>query len=638
MTNKWDNIFLGKLSSNGRINFNVNNSALRFPIELISTPPSDFPTEEEKKIIGFSNDLYDFGFNQDSSLGEEEVKEELKSFLEDRLITFKIKIRTGEHDRVFYNATDIQVVKSNTIDQNRFFPVPILKNLDSENQLRSLANNSYVKNVFGFSTNEEDYPGLVIVEEIKKDAGLVNENRFFAFGPITDMQYSEEYGYKFITESNQTHYIELEKSDLERLYTRDKISFVETNHEEEIRSRLVKQGKNIEVSDIKPIEEEDEEKFLDIFNKVALSNELSYEPSDLINFHTAMKSEGLVILSGMSGTGKSKLVQCYYEAINQFAGAVQKSLGTAELLFIPVSPSWQDDTDLLGYLDSLSGLYRPGSSGLVDFLIKAESNPQECYIVCLDEMNLAKVEHYFSQFISVLERDVDNRYLNLYNSNLYGRIHNEHQYKSKIKIGNNVFFVGTVNMDESTHHFSDKMFDRSNVIVLKQVSFKEMSLRLKQFKDELKDVKTSKKIMDDELRTYTKYKAMKKEGSITTLKDQELELLWKLNEEMKKANHEIGIGYRIINQIGDYLNNLPSNTIVNRNSAFDLQVLQRVLTKLKGPETLLVNLVGHYNGEEYVEGTLYNLLNISEDISVFIESKDRLKKLAKELSVYGHTI
>lgn len=99
-----------------------------------------------------------------------------------------------------------------------------------------------------------------------------------------------------------------------------------------------------------------------------------------------MKTDGMVILSGLSGTGKSKLVTEYATALK------------ANIRFVPVRPFWADDSDLLGYADTVNNIYRPGDSGLIDTLIDAQDNDKSLFIVVFDEMNLARVEHYFSQF------------------------------------------------------------------------------------------------------------------------------------------------------------------------------------------------------------------------------------------------
>ncbi|WP_221770359.1 McrB family protein, partial [Listeria seeligeri] len=181
---------------------------------------------------------------------------------------------------------------------------------------------------------------------------------------------------------------------------------------------------------------------------------LFYDEKDLFNFHTSLKVGSLVILAGLSGTGKSKLVRAYSKVLQ---------LDEGQLNFVSVRPFWEDDSDLLGYPDTINSVYRPGDSGLTDALIDAGKNRDKLYLICFDEMNLARVEHYFSQFLSVLEMDADFRNIRLYNKDLEKRFYNSDQYPASVSIGKNVLFVGTVNLDESTYHFSDKVLDRANV-------------------------------------------------------------------------------------------------------------------------------------------------------------------------------
>lgn len=140
---------------------------------------------------------------------------------------------------------------------------------------------------------------------------------------------------------------------------------------------------------------------------------LFYNVKDFVNIHTALKCSSLVILSGLSGTGKSAIVDIYARAlgINNTGNPDEN-----RLLFIPVRPSWNDDSDLLGYVDLVHMVYRASDSGFVDFLVRAqkEENKNKLFIVCFDEMNLARVEHYFSQFLSLLERPANQRELQLY--------------------------------------------------------------------------------------------------------------------------------------------------------------------------------------------------------------------------------
>ena len=179
------------------------------------------------------------------------------------------------------------------------------------------------------------------------------------------------------------------------------------------------------------------------------------------------------MLSGMSGTGKSRLTSLYGDALG---------LSPQQHLMVSVQPTWTDDSDLLGFLDLSNNVYRPADTGVVDFLLTAERNPDQLFLLTFDEMNLARVEHYFAQFLSVLELDLDKRYLRLYSDQAQGCIYNSCQYPSRIHIGRNVLFVGTVNIDESTYRFSDKVLDRAQVIRLGTVPFHLLQMQRSKYK------------------------------------------------------------------------------------------------------------------------------------------------------------
>ncbi|MGI8602523.1 MAG: McrB family protein [Verrucomicrobiales bacterium] len=108
---------------------------------------------------------------------------------------------------------------------------------------------------------------------------------------------------------------------------------------------------------------------------------------------SSMRSKPFVILAGNSGTGKSRLVRLFAEA----SGA---TVANGRFVMIPVKPDWNDSSELLGYFD-LTGDYIPGH--LIGPLLSASHTPTKPFFVCLDEMNLARVEHYFSDFLSIVE-------------------------------------------------------------------------------------------------------------------------------------------------------------------------------------------------------------------------------------------
>lgn len=358
-----------------------------------------------------------------------------------------------------------------------------------------------------------------------------------------------------------------------------------------------------------------EQEFIAQFLSCVEQKGFLYDKKDLYNFHVAAKSSKLLILSGMSGIGKSALVRLYGEALG---------LSASQMAFLPVRPSWMDDGDILGYLDKNSMLYYPSDTGLAELLVEASKHPEKMYMVCFDEMNLARVEHYFAQFISVLEKK-DSRKIQLYNPSLENRVHNSHLYPAQISIGDNVLFMGTVNMDESTYHFSDKVLDRANVITLHQRKFADM----KSFcpvKDGL--------FVPISADAYRKFRV---ENKKVRLSNEELELLDALNEALQESRVSGGIGYRVAFDINRYVENIPSLKDFTRGDGLDLQIVQRILTKVRGSREQLQTLLS-MTDDGKVGGKLMDLFATYKNVSSFTESKKVLMRKAKELKLYDYTI
>lgn len=346
---------------------------------------------------------------------------------------------------------------------------------------------------------------------------------------------------------------------------------------------------------------------------------LYYSFEDFINIHTAIKCSNLVILSGLSGTGKSALVDVYARAlgINTMTRPEEN-----RLLFIPVRPSWNDDADLLGYIDLVHMVYRASDTGFVDFLIRAQQDENKMYIVCFDEMNLARVEHYFSQFLSILERPSNQRELQLYDDQYGGRLYNSAAYPSRIKIGDNVRFIGTVNVDESTYHFSDKVLDRANVIQLEVLNYSTDW------------IKKNYGTMSAVNWTYEDYNNIIIRNMDVEMNDIQC-LLWDLHQLLQSASIKYGIGPRIVKSIVMYMQNLPKANLGKFDSrlGLDYQIAQRVLTKVRGPESQL--------GEILNESNENNFLSIFDKYSVlsdFSKCRSIVKQKQKELVAYGYCI
>ncbi|WP_336046022.1 McrB family protein [Solibacillus ferritrahens] len=355
-----------------------------------------------------------------------------------------------------------------------------------------------------------------------------------------------------------------------------------------------------------------------LFNYLKYKN-LIFEKKHVVNFHTALKTRRLVILSGASGTGKSQLVYNYAQSL----GLVNKDANQFKM--IPVKPNWKDDSDLIGFLDTINNIYRPSESGLVDTLIEAKNNRDKLYIVCFDEMNLAKVEHYFSQFLSVLELEGVERKISLYSKKLVGRVLNGEQYPHELPIASNVLFVGTINIDETTQTLSDKVLDRSNLIEFNipkdHINNWITMLNENQIEQVTKENKNDKKIVD--VYHFDNWSNYKKE--IKLLKE-EIEILSKINNLLIKIDISKGIGFRILDHINSYMSNLPLISDLKREEAFDLQIAQKIVPKIRGTIEELETII------ESKE----SILEIFEE-QRFVITIAAIKRKMKELKLYGYT-
>ncbi len=193
------------------------------------------------------------------------------------------------------------------------------------------------------------------------------------------------------------------------------------------------------------------------FENVVSRRACVFAREDLIAFHVAVKTGLWTVLAGPSGIGKSLLPRLYAEALG----------ASDEFLTVPVRPDWLDDRDVIGAYNALSGRFEPAANGLVDRLIAAAEDAQRgrggIFLVCLDEMNLARVEHYFAQFLSVLEEPSEERRLRLFSAGLE-RAGDPYAPWRHLPLADNLRFVGTVNVDETTHFFSPKVIDRTQVV------------------------------------------------------------------------------------------------------------------------------------------------------------------------------
>ena len=201
---------------------------------------------------------------------------------------------------------------------------------------------------------------------------------------------------------------------------------------------------------------------------------------------TAIKSKPFLLLAGISGTGKSRIVRelaraCWDEGTEEYNAQKPKNFQ-----MVQVKPNWHDSSDLIGYVSRVSGKAEYVAGDFLRFVAKAWEDEDTPYFLCLDEMNLAPVEQYFAEYLSVVEsrkshedgtvttdpilEKVDEEwYFNLTASLTTDENVRKQFNKDGICIPQNLIVVGTVNMDETTFSFSRKVLDRAMTIEMNDV-------------------------------------------------------------------------------------------------------------------------------------------------------------------------
>ncbi len=204
------------------------------------------------------------------------------------------------------------------------------------------------------------------------------------------------------------------------------------------------------------------------------------------SYITAIKSKPFLLLAGISGTGKSRIVRelaraCWEEGSTEYENPKPKNFE-----MVQVKPNWHDSSELIGYVSRVSGSPVFVAGDFLKFVAKAWENPEVPYFLCLDEMNLAPVEQYFAEYLSVVEsRKADDNgviatdpilkksgedWYRILTSELTSDENVRNQFLNDgISIPQNLIVVGTEHMDETTFSFSRKVLDRAMTIEMNEV-------------------------------------------------------------------------------------------------------------------------------------------------------------------------
>lgn len=342
----------------------------------------------------------------------------------------------------------------------------------------------------------------------------------------------------------------------------------------------------------------------------------------------AIRTKPFLLLAGISGTGKSRIVrELAFKSCPKYLQDKDETT-PGNYCMIEVKPNWHDSTELLGYYSNLSKSYQ--FKKFVKFLVKAKMFPDVPFFVCLDEMNLAPVEQYFAEILSVLETRkhpkneagevdlsliktgviIESEYFkalgkmgdfnpNFTDRDIYMRLHDidtESDIAEEIgsrtdltteglTLPDNVIIIGTVNMDDTTHQFSRKVIDRAMTIEMN-------GGRLKNMFGGSNDLVYLKEEEQRKWQTAFKQKYVNADEVLKAHADKADEIVNLLPEKLEAINAALKgspfeVSYRVLNEltimVGVMLDNAPEEeleTIVN--NALDRILLMKILPRIEG--------------------------------------------------------
>lgn len=409
---------------------------------------------------------------------------------------------------------------------------------------------------------------------------------------------------------------------------------------------------------------------------------LTAEKDEYCLYLTALRTKPFMLLAGISGTGKSRLVrELAFKSCPEY---LQDADGTTpgNYCMIEVKPNWHDSTELLGYYSRLGkGGYQ--FTKFVKFLVKAKMFPDVPFFVCLDEMNLAPVEQYFAEILSILEtrkhpkgssdtikteviidahyfkelersikgeyvgtdgdsaelipdRDI---YMKLYGvadvSGIRSEVGDRHDLTTEgLTLPDNVLIIGTVNMDDTTHQFSRKVIDRAMTIEMN-------GGRLADMYGGSKDLEYLEGSEQEKWQKAFKQRYVTADEVIEKHPEIEKDVWEKLPERLEAINNELKgtpftVSYRVLNEltimVGVLLDEKGSETNIDDiiNQAVDYILLMKILPRIEGDREMFAI-------KDSKDTKLSRLLDIAPQIDFAVgekahsTAKDKIKEMIDRL-------
>ncbi len=314
---------------------------------------------------------------------------------------------------------------------------------------------------------------------------------------------------------------------------------------------------------------------------------LYYSEEDIRKFIAGVGVSHLMVMQGLSGTGKTSMATAF--------GSYLQNPSTV----IPVQPMWKERSDIIGYFNEFTKRFSEGT--LLKKLYEARYT-DEIYVIVLDEMNIARVEYYFADFLSQMELSPSNRYLEVVSDTWDDdpRLLN----RGMLRIPENVWFIGTANNDDSTFAISDKVYDRAMLMNL----------------DRKADIFEPERVDGDRI-SFSHFKNL-----VETAK-QSNNLTEEMNEKIRKidefltSQYHITYGNRIRRQMEEFV---PVYIACGGTEleAIDDMIAKKVLRKLDGLSPVILRY--SMDALENVFETTFGLQNMT----LCRESLERLRRIA----------
>lgn len=354
----------------------------------------------------------------------------------------------------------------------------------------------------------------------------------------------------------------------------------------------------------------------------------SQNSSHISSYLTALRTKPFMLLAGISGTGKSRIVRKLAQATvteelqrangytgEDFANDRWTLHSPANFELIQVKPNWHNSMDVIGYLSNIPSphyVFTP----FIEFIVKAWQHPEVPFFLCLDEMNLAPVEEYFAEFLSAIEsrsfeggeymtdpiikpfnsfgEDVAKMMVNTLFPNftaadknsLLGKIV-DHLETKGLTLPKNLMVIGTVNMDETTFSFSRKVLDRAMSVEMNEVNYD--SFLNDTTDDDLKAIVQAFEENDDaDLNALLVDRHIEAREIIDELGDDAkfaIDYLKRINALLEGTPFKLG--YRAANEALIYLQASQEFDHTDRIAALDNFTLMKILSRIEGDETKL---------------------------------------------------